>query len=99
MARVEYPKSSPYARTPQTSWYLSIYEPRNIYPDGTDKYYKIPAKFANRPDLAANELYQNSSLWWIFSITNPNLLIDPINDFTTDLEIRVPSIDRLRLIL
>jgi hypothetical protein len=37
--------------------------------------YKVPAKFAGRPDLIASEVYQSADLWWV--ILWANGVIDP----------------------
>jgi hypothetical protein len=37
--------------------------------------YKVPAKFAGRPDLIAAEVYQDAALWWV--ILWANNIIDP----------------------
>ena len=65
----------------------------------SDVSYTIPAKFAGRPDLLAHELYNNTRLWWVFALRNPDVLIDPLEDFTPGKEIYLPSasaIDKLR---
>ena len=44
----------------------------------------------DRFDILANEFYQNSSLWWIISIANPQI---PQNSLTIPegIQIRIPS--------
>ena len=37
--------------------------------------YKVPPKFSGRPDLIANELYKDASLWWV--VLWANNIIDP----------------------
>ena len=96
MSKVNYSSDSPYAKTPQTVWYLAGFVKRNIPRDGTDRSYIIPAKFSKRPDNAAYELFGNHELWWVFAMLNPNSLIDPINDFTPGKTIRIPNRERLR---
>lgn len=61
--------------------------PKNI----NDTSYKIDSKYNNRPDLLAYEIYENSYLWWVFLLRNPDILKDPIRDFRTGVIIRIPS--------
>jgi len=37
--------------------------------------YKVPAKFAGRPDLIAMDVYQSADLWWV--VLWANNIIDP----------------------
>ena len=37
--------------------------------------YKVPTKFAGRPDLIANEVYQATDMWWV--ILWANGIVDP----------------------
>ena len=37
--------------------------------------YKVPPKFAGRPDLIANEVYQATDLWWV--VLWANGIVDP----------------------
>lgn len=99
MSTVKYNSSSPYAVTPQASWFLGNYVHRPIIPHGTDQPYTIPPPYANRPDLAAYALYSDSRLWWIFAVRNPALLKDPLYDFNEGLVIQVPTKEHLVEIL
>lgn len=99
MPKLSYNKASPYATTPQSSWFLSKLNYRDIPPHGTDVAFQIPKPYVNRPDLAAYSLYGESRFWWIFSVRNPNLIKDPIFDFTEGKVITIPTKDRLRSIL
>jgi hypothetical protein len=38
-------------------------------------------------------LYGDSKLWWVFSVRNPDVLKDPLNDFTEGTVIRIPRQD------
>jgi len=57
----------------------------------SDVSYTIPAKFAGRPDLLAHELYNNTRLWWVFALRNPDQLKDPLGDFKQGVEIKLPT--------
>ena len=64
----------------------------------SDDTYTIESKYANRPDLLAYDRYGSSNLWWVFALRNPDLLIDPLEDFTSGKVIRIPTketIDRI----
>ncbi len=91
MPQITYPSTSAYAATPQTSWFMSTYVHRKIPSNGEDTIFTITAKYNNRPDLLAYDLYGNPSYWWVFCSRNPNVLRDPIWDFQTGKVIIVPS--------
>jgi hypothetical protein len=44
-----------------------------------------------RPDLCSYELYGTSKYWWIFAKRNPDIIEDPIRDFSVGTRIRIPS--------
>ena len=50
----------------------------------------LEAKYNERPDTLAYDLFPNSNLWWIFAEFNQDLLKDPIMDFKSGLTIQVP---------
>lgn len=95
MAQTRYSGGSPYAATPQTSWYLDTLVLRDIQPDPTDKPYTIEARHHYRPYNLSYELYGSKDYWWVFMVLNMDLIRDPIYDFKTDLVIRVPTKERL----
>lgn len=57
----------------------------------SDELYVIEPKFHQRPDLLAHQLYGTTRLWWVFCLRNPDLIEDPIRDFTQGTEISLPS--------
>lgn len=83
--------SSQYLLTPIKNWYLDLWVPREIPKSDFDKIIIIPPEFNQRPDLLSNQEYGTPRLWWVFCIRNPDLIIDPINDFVAGLEIYVPA--------
>lgn len=95
MSKVEYQTSSPYSDTPQTTWYLSNYEPREMVQDGTDIIKVLETKYENRPDLLSYDLYGSPNFWWVFMIVNPDQIKDPIYDFKAGMIINVPTANRL----
>ena len=52
-------------------YYRTVYYPE-IEPQETDIY--IETEFGDRLDLLANRFYGDVSLYWIISISNPNVL-------------------------
>jgi len=95
---VEYKNTSPYANTPQRNFlieYLDLYVNRPILTDDSDELIIIDSKFHHRPDLLSFELYGTPDLWWTFMVRNPNLIIDPIYDLVSGLEIFVPTRKRM----
>lgn len=88
---IRYTGDSLYAKTPIRGRFLDIWNPIIIEPSVNDIIYSIPVKYQFRPDLAANELYGNVRLWYIFALRNKDVLIDPIYDFVGGLEIFVPA--------
>lgn len=51
---------------------------------------EIAAKYHQRPDVLAYDLYGNAKLWWVFAELNQDTLVDPIVDFKSGLTISVP---------
>lgn len=96
MSKIVYPASSPYAATPQTSWYIRSLVFRPVRPDSADLPYTLQMRHQFRPDRLSYDLYGSPSYWWIFCERNPFLRSDPIWNFITGLEIMVPSADYLR---
>jgi hypothetical protein len=77
---------------------LDIQQPRYLHKDPLDMEYVIPQQFNLRPDLVSYEKYGTAKYWWIFSQRNPDIIQDPINDFTAGTTIKIPSkknIDRM----
>lgn len=83
--------SSQYYLTPVSNFFLDRWVPRVIPKNDFDKIIIIPAAFDQRPDLLSQQEYGTPRLWWVFCIRNPDLIIDPINDFVAGLEIYVPD--------
>src|SRR3546814_10106012 len=75
--------------------YLDFNILKSFSSDVSDYEFTITEKYNNRPDLLSYELYGSPFLCLIFSLRNPDLLGDPIYDFTTDKNIMVPTSDRV----
>ena len=95
---IEYNRYSPYRKTKQT-WYLDHYEPKPIRQADDDKYITLTAKYNEDPAKLAYEEYGNERLWYVFSLANMDILIDPIYDFTTGTTVRVPSKARIEKLI
>lgn len=91
MAKITYPATSPYAKTPQTDFGIGFYQPRKIPAASDDRLIQVASTYQYRPDKLSNDLYGTPAYWWVFSARNINLIRDPIFDLVTGLQIIVPS--------
>jgi hypothetical protein len=96
MTRINYPASSPYALTPQTSWYISNYVARRIPASGDDTIMTLSKKYEYRPDTLSYDLYGTPAYWWIFSVRNRDIIQDPVWDLVAGTVITVPSLANLK---
>ena len=89
-----YSKSSLYQGTPSWGPFLDIwkYNTLKIPADVTDAVYQIDPAYNLRPDLLAYDMYKNSDLWWVFAIRNPDVLLDPLLNFSAGTIIYIPAI-------
>lgn len=76
--------------------YLDFSILKSFSSDVSDYPFTITEKYNNRPDLLSYDLYGSPFLSTIFSLRNPDLLGDPIYDFTTGKTIMIPTSDRVR---
>lgn len=88
---VTYDPRSFYALTTLTSSYLDYTNPPAIIFDGEQSQLLVDAKYQNRPDKLAYDLYGTAKLWWVFAACNRDKLEDPVWDFISGMEITVPS--------
>ena len=86
-----YSKTSPYHGTAQWGDFLDVWKSKTILPAVTDAHYQIDATYNLRPDLLAHDLYQDTNLWWVFAVRNPDTLKDPLMSFRTGVVIYVPT--------
>jgi len=96
MAITQYPKKSAYALTVTHDHYLDLMVNRDIPKLDSDVEFTITQTYNLRPDLLAFDLYDDSELWWVFAQRNPDVLKNPLLDFSTGTTIRLPNIDTLR---
>jgi hypothetical protein len=91
----QYTKSSPYYETGKFGNFLDVYKNRSIPKLVDDAQFTITESHRYRPDLLAFDLYQDSRLWWVFAVRNPNTIQDPIFDFIPGVTIFVPKYQTL----
>ena len=91
--------SSRYVNTPVRDFYLDLWTTIDIEESLEDEKFVITSKYNERPDLLSYDRYQTPKLWWIFAKRNIDILIDPINDFKSGVEIFIPSLKNLGNIL
>jgi hypothetical protein len=100
MSKVNFPSTSPYFTTPQTSWYTSAMAWRSIPPDASDSYISsLDKKYENRPDRLSYDLYNTPAYWWVFQVRNMDVIRDPIWDMTAGIAIYVPSASYLHSLI
>ena len=83
--------TSQYILTPISNWYLDLWVPQSVPFNDYDTVITIPASFDQRPDLLSQAQYGTPALWWVFAVRNPDLIIDPIQDFVSGLTIYIPQ--------
>lgn len=71
--------------------FLDINKLPNVKVTLNDEQYTIDPAYDQRPDLLASALYNNSRLWWVFALRNPDILVDPLRDFKAGTVIFLPS--------
>ena len=91
-----YQNTSPWYITEQNSLYLDILKIRPVPADTRDTNYIIETKYKNRPDLLSYDLYGTPKLWWVFAQRNPDVIEDPIYDFTIGKTIQLPKLSNLK---
>jgi hypothetical protein len=96
MSVISYPSSSPYAATPQTSWYLSNYVHRPIPASTDDTEITLTKKYEHRPDTLSYDIYGTPAYWWVFAVRNRNIIKDPVWDLVIGATIIIPSLATLK---
>ena len=91
----QYKQSSPYANTGIFSGALDVLVYRSFPKEADDISFVINSVYALRPDKLAYDLYEDSGLWWVFAVRNPNTISDPIYDFREGITIKLPKRDTL----
>lgn len=92
-----YTQSSPYFSTSVfNNEFLDVMMNRPIPADSTDMLWTITKTYHQRPDMLAYDLYNDSSLWWVFAQRNPNKIKDPLFDFAFGTSIYLPQLPTLK---
>ena len=87
-----YRADSLYRDTQLDDQYLDVLDVNSIDIDNTTTTtITLDAKYNEKPDLLAYDLYGNAKLWWVFAEYNPDILVDPIIDFVGGMKITVPT--------
>lgn len=86
-----YSANSPYKNTPLWGKFLDVWSGHTIASAIDDATYQIDNIYDLRPDLLAHDLYQDSNLWWVFAVRNPDVLVDPLLSFRTGTIIYIPT--------
>jgi alpha-L-fucosidase len=94
-----YDSTSAYFNTGYNQFYLDVMVNRPIPKLADDLEFVINQTYQYRPDLLAFDLYDSSTLWWVFYQRNPNTLQAPPLDFTAGTTIYLPKITTLRTAL
>jgi hypothetical protein len=94
-----YDSTSAYFNTGYNQFYLDVMVNRPIPKLADDLEFVINQTYQYRPDLLALDLYDSSTLWWVFYQRNPNTLQAPPLDFATGTTIYLPKITTLRTAL
>lgn len=94
-----YKKTSPYANTEIANGHLNYIEVRPVPKTANDVLYTIEPVFHQRPDLAANYIYGDHRLWWVFAQRNMDILQDPIFDFKAGTTIYLLNGPKMRELL
>lgn len=61
-----------------------------------DESFRITAEYEERPDKLAFTLYNKTTLWWVFAARNPDILKDPLGDFTAGTIIKLPAMSSIK---
>ena len=93
---VQYSKKSAYGLTQVKDYYLDSMVNRPIPKLASDVKFTITQLYHMDPSLLAHDLYEDSELWWVFAQRNPDILKNPLLDFSVGTVISIPTIATLR---
>lgn len=89
-----YSSASLYSETEQVNVYLEYLDTWKgyyLFPQSTDQYYTVQAKYDKRPDLLSFDTYGTAAYWWVFAVRNPDTIKDPIYDLRPGISIYIPD--------
>lgn len=95
----QYNNRSPWSKTKLQPGYLDLLSIRPIAAEDDDSIYVIEPQYNYRPDLLAYDIYGSSKLWWVFAQRNMDVINDPIFDFRSGTEIKLPKKEGLFTVL
>lgn len=87
---IVYGSTSVYRNTPMNNRYLDTFEPPITTENARTRVITLEAKYINRPDLLAHDMYGDANLWWVFTLFNKDVLVDPIYDMKAGIKLTVP---------
>ena len=96
---IQYSKKSSYGLTGLNDHYLDLMVNRPIPKLNSDVEFTITQTYSLRPDLLAFDLYKDAELWWVFAQRNPDILKNPLLDFSVGTKIYIPTLNTLRSVL
>jgi hypothetical protein len=91
-----YSKTSPYSSTGLWGQFLDVWQGKTIQASSTDAVYQIDPVYRYRPDMLAYDMYNDATLWWVFAVRNPDILIDPVFSFVPPTIIYVPTLQTVK---
>ena len=91
MAKVTYASTSPYFTSQVEDNYLGTMNNRSIPKQADDQQFTITITYQHRPDLLAQDLYDDPGLWWVFAQRNMDVIKDPVYDMIAGTEIYLPK--------
>lgn len=94
-----YSKTSPYYSTVNNGFYLDLLTLRDIPNQVDDILFEVTQQYTYRPDLLAYDLYNDVSLWWVFSVRNKDVIKDPVFDMIAGQKIYLPKLSTLTTVL
>ena len=94
-----YSSTSPYASTNIVNGYLDIINFKDIPVNAGDPEFTLTSYYTHRPDLLANDLYNDPHLWWVFAVRNKDVIKDPIYDMVPGQTIFIPTMQTIKKVL
>jgi hypothetical protein len=92
----DYSRTSPYFSTPVVNGYLDILNFKDIPSVADDVQFTITSFYTHRPDLLANDLYNDPQLWWVFAVRNKDVIRDPVFDMIPGQTIFLPKLATIK---
>lgn len=81
--------NGPWIRTPVEKNILGWWEPPT--PGPSTKEIEVLVGEEGRPDLLSARLWGSPEWWWVFALSDPDRIRDPLRDLRGGMKIRVPE--------